>query len=109
MKIFDSKPFMDKGGWFVGNFEPTVFKTTLFEVSYKLHHKGEDWPKHHHKISTEINFLIRGTMTINNILLEAGKIFIIEKNESVKPCFLEDCELIVIKTPSVTNDKYNDI
>lgn len=108
MRIFDSKPFMDKGGWFVGNFEPTVYKTDQFEVSYKLHHKNEDWPKHHHKLSTEINFLMKGKMLINETLIESGKIFIIEKNESVKPIFLENCELIVIKTPSVINDKYND-
>jgi len=108
MKIFDSKPFMEKGGWFIGDFEPTVFKTSDFEVSYKLHHKGENWPKHHHKLSTEINFLIRGKMTINDILIEAGKIFIIDKNESVKPIFIENCELIVIKTPSIKNDKYED-
>lgn len=47
-------------------------------------------------------------MTINDILIESGKIFVIEKNESVKPIFLEDCELIVVKTPSIKNDKYND-
>ena len=108
MQIFDSTPYMKKGGWFVGNFEPTVFKTDQFEVSYKLHYKDEDWPKHHHKESTEINFLLHGKMLINDILIESGKIFVIEKNESVKPIFLEDCELIVIKTPSVANDKYND-
>jgi hypothetical protein len=29
-----------KGGWFVGNFEPTAYKTPEFEVSYKVHPKG---------------------------------------------------------------------
>lgn len=99
---------MDKGGWFVGDFEPTTYKTDQFEVSYKLHYKNEEWPKHYHKLSTEINFLIKGKMMINETLIESGKIFIIEKNESVKPIFLENCELIVIKTPSVKNDKYED-
>ena len=108
MRVFDSKPFMDKGGWFIGDFEPTVFKTTSFEVSYKLHHKGESWPKHHHKISEEINFLIRGRMTINDVVIDAGTIFIIDRNESIKPVFLEDCELIVVKVPSSKNDKYED-
>lgn len=108
MKIFDSKQYMEKGGWFIGDFEPTVFKTKEFEVSYKLHYKGEEWPKHHHKVSEEINFLIRGKMKINEVLIESGKIFIIEKNESIKPIFLEDCELIVVKIPSCKNDKYED-
>ena len=26
-----------KDGWFVGNFEPSAFKTDLFEVCYKFH------------------------------------------------------------------------
>lgn len=108
MKIYNSKPFMEKGGWFIGNFEPSVFKTDQFEVSYKLHHKGEEWPKHHHKLSTEINFLMKGKMTINDIPIEQGNIFVIDKNESVKPVFLENCELIVVKVPCVKNDKYED-
>lgn len=108
MQIFDSKQFMNNGGWFIGNFTPTVFNTNDFEVSYKLHYKNEEWPRHYHKISTEINFLIRGKMIIDEIPISAGKIFIIEKNESVKPIFLEDCELIVVKVPCSKNDKYFD-
>ena len=29
-----------KGGWFVGNFEPSGFKTENFEVGYLEHKKG---------------------------------------------------------------------
>lgn len=28
-----------KGGWFVGDFEPTAYKTKDFEVAYKFHYK----------------------------------------------------------------------
>jgi quercetin dioxygenase-like cupin family protein len=108
MKIFDSKKFLEKGGWFIGNFEPSVIKTDLFEISYKTHNKDEFWPKHHHKKSDEINYLIRGKMKINNVIIEEGKIFVIEKNESIKPIFLENCEMIVIKIPSTINDKHID-
>lgn len=108
MIILNGKQFMDKGGWFIGNFEPTAYKTDLFEVCYKLHRKGEIWPKHHHKFADEINFLMRGSMQIGNITINYGQVFIIEKNESVKPIFLEDCELIVVKVPCVKNDKYED-
>ena len=34
-----------KGGWFVGNFEPSVFKTKNFEVGYLEHKKGDLWDK----------------------------------------------------------------
>ena len=36
-------------GWFVGDFEPSVYKTKEFEVGYFTHKKGEKWPFHYHK------------------------------------------------------------
>jgi len=94
------------GGWFIGDFEPSVFKTEDFEVCYKQHPKGEKWDNHYHKVATEINYLIRGEMTINGDLFKRGDIFVIEPNDTAKPEFISDCELIVVKTPSVKNDKY---
>lgn len=94
------------GGWFVGNFEPTAFKTDDFEVCLKRHPKGEKWSVHYHKVATEINYIIRGKMTIINQTLKAGDVFIIERNDIADPEFLEDCELIVIKVPCAPNDKY---
>ena len=95
-----------KGGWFTGDFEPTAFRTKDFEICYKVHAKGEQWPKHYHKEATEINYLIRGRMRIGETELEQGDIFVIEPNEVADPEFHEECELIVVKTPSVIGDKY---
>jgi hypothetical protein len=36
-------------GWFIGNFEPAIFKSKDFEVGILFHSKGEKWPKHYHK------------------------------------------------------------
>jgi len=105
MKIDKIKDF--QGGWFIGNFEPSIYKTNLFEVCYKQHFKNEKWPKHYHKKATEINYLINGSMTIQGIQLNKGDIFTIYPNEIADPIFLEDCELIVIKMPSIKDDKYN--
>ena len=93
------------GGWFVGDFAPAAFTTNKFEVCYKHHTKGEDWDKHYHPVATEINLLVRGKMKINDDLITAGEIFVILPMETVKPTFLEDCELVVIKTPSLKGDK----
>jgi quercetin dioxygenase-like cupin family protein len=95
------------GGWFIGNFTPSVFKTNEFEVCYKIHEAGEKWPAHYHKIAVEINYLMRGKMTIQGKELIAGDVFIIDKNEVVDPTFQEKCELIVVKVPYAPNDKYN--
>ena len=95
-----------KRGWFVGDFLPSIYRTDAFEVAFLTHHEGQEWPKHVHRKATEINYLIRGKMKINEVVLEKGDIFLIEPSEAVKPVFLSDCELIVIKTPSVVGDKY---
>ena len=38
MKIYNYEEM--KGGWFVGNFTPTAYNTSEFEVSYKIHPKN---------------------------------------------------------------------
>jgi quercetin dioxygenase-like cupin family protein len=94
------------GGWFIGDFVKSVIRTSDFEVAAKTHKKGEIWPRHTHKIATEINVLISGKMTIQGIELNAGDIFTIYPNEISDPIFLEDCFVIVVKIPSVIKDKY---
>jgi translation initiation factor IF-1 len=93
-----------KAGWFVGNFAPTAFRTDAFEVCYAYHKKGEKWDLHYHDTVTEINLLVRGKMRMQNVIVESGDIFIIEPYELSDPEFLEDCEIVIVKTPSV-NDK----
>ena len=96
-----------KGGWFIGDFDPTAFNTKDFEVSYKIHKQNEIWPAHYHKIATEINYLIKGTMIIQGKTLIAGNVFIIYPYEIADPIFIEDCEMIVVKIPSTNEDKFN--
>ena len=93
-----------KGGWFVGDFEPTAYKTSEFEVSYKVHPQGEKWDFHYHTEVTEINYLVRGKMTLQNQMLMEGDIFTLEPFEIADPEFLTDCEIVCVKTPSA-NDK----
>ncbi|NBO22131.1 hypothetical protein EBU94_02160 [bacterium] len=93
-------------GWYVGDFQPSCYRTSHFEVGLNSHRQNEKWPIHFHKISTEINLLIEGEMTINGKKIESGDIFILEPNEIADPVFLTDCKILVVKTPSVKNDKY---
>lgn len=94
-----------KGGWFIGNFEPSVLKTTQFEIGILKHKKGEQWPKHKHEYAEEYNYIIEGQMTIQNTLLSSGDIFILNRGEIADPVFLEDCVVIVVKVPSIPGDK----
>lgn len=95
-----------RGGWFVGNFEPTAFKTDQFEVCYKHHTKNEKWDTHYHKEGTEINYLVEGKMIIQDKELNKGDIFILHPYEIANPEFIEDCILFIIKTPSKPGDKF---
>lgn len=93
-------------GWFVGDFEPSAFRSEQFEVGIAEHPEGSFWPKHYHKEITEISLVLEGTLRINNQIIKAGEIFVLLPYEVVEPEFLTDCKLVVIKTPSKPKDKY---
>lgn len=95
-----------KGGWFIGDFYPSILKTSEFEVGVKLHPKGEKWPVHYHKKAVEYNMLVSGSMTIQNEILKSGDIFVLEKNEIADPEFHTDCTIVCIKVPSIIGDKF---
>jgi len=95
-----------KHGWFIGDFEPSVFRTRDFEVGIKTYSKGENHSPHYHKIATEINYLIRGLLKANNQIVQVGQLFIFEPDEIATCEFLTDCEILVVKTPSIIGDKY---
>ena len=104
MKVFKLDEMKD--GWFAGNFSPTSFQTKSFEACYKIHKQGEIWDSHYHKKATEINLLLKGKMRLQDTELNSGDIFVIPPYEIADPVFLEDCEIIIIKTPSDTQDKF---
>ena len=104
MQVYNIKEML--GGWFVGNFEPAAYKTKDFEVCYKVHPKGEEWETHYHKVGTEINLLVSGKMMLQGKILKSGDIFILNPYEIADPVFLEDCEVVCVKTPSAPGDKY---
>jgi quercetin dioxygenase-like cupin family protein len=93
-------------GWFIGDFEPSVYKTKLFEVGKMTHKKDEIKPKHYHKIATEINVMLSGKMILQGNEINIGDIFIFEPGEIADPIFLDDCEILVVKIPSIPGDKY---
>lgn len=104
MKIYSLNNM--KGGWFIGNFEPSIHKTDAFEVSVKVHPQGEKWDIHYHKVAREINAIVSGQMTLQNTLLVEGDIFVLEPGEIADPIFLTDCTIVCVKMPCVQGDKY---
>lgn len=93
-------------GWFIGDFSPSVLKTTEFEVGLIRHTKGEMWPAHYHKESIEYNVLVTGKMVVKGKELNSGDVFVFDKGEIADPVFLEDCTVVCVKVPSIPSDKF---
>jgi hypothetical protein len=93
-------------GWFVGNFEPTVFRTNACEVGIKYYSKGDKDAAHFHKIATEITVIQSGRVLMNGVEYQAGDIIVIEPGNATDFVVLEDTVTVVVKVPGAQNDKY---
>ena len=93
-------------GWFVGNFEPTLYKTNNVEVAVKEYKKGDAEEKHYHKLATEITVIISGIVKMNGNIYEKGDIIVMEPFEATDFEALEDSINAVVKIPGANKDKY---
>jgi mannose-6-phosphate isomerase-like protein (cupin superfamily) len=95
-----------KGGWFVGNFEPTCLRTDAFEVASKKYKAGDGESRHVHRIATEITVIASGRVVMNGQTFAAGDIVLLEPGEAADFQVLEDALTVVVKMPSAIGDKY---
>ena len=104
MKVFKLTDMVK--GWFVGNFEPSVIKTSLVEVAVKKYKKGEFEPIHYHKVATEITVIVSGEVVMNGQVYKEGQFLYIEPNLSTDFLALTDVVTTVVKLPGAVGDKY---
>ncbi|HWJ91870.1 MAG TPA: hypothetical protein VNR87_12200 [Flavisolibacter sp.] len=104
MERFDLKDFT--GGWFVGDFDPTIVKTDAFEVAVKSYPAGAKEKKHYHKIATELTLITNGRVKMNGNEFGSGSIIRIEPGEATDFEALTDVTTVVVKVPSAKNDKF---
>jgi len=95
-----------KCGWFIGDFEPSIYRNPQFEVAVHKHKKGDATFQHFHKITKELNYIIKGTLKVSNHILSEGDIWIYEEKEVSDVEFLTDVEILIVRWPSVPSDKY---
>lgn len=95
-----------KNGWFVGAFSPNALYTNHCEVAVKKYSKGDTEKKHFHKIATEVTLILDGQVKMFDKLWSSGDILTIEPGESTDFEAITDTTTVVIKTPSVFNDKF---
>lgn len=93
-------------GWFIGNFEPTLYKTNDIEVAVKEYKQGDHESWHYHKVATELTVIISGKVEMNDVGYGPGDIIVIEPNDGTDFRAITDAVNVVVKIPGANNDKY---
>lgn len=93
-------------GWFIGDFNKAIQRTTDFEVAIKHYKAGDEEDNHVHLKADEYTVVVSGTIQMNGELYHADDVILIEKGEAVKFKAIDDAVNVVVKTPSVMGDKY---
>ena len=96
-----------KKGWFIGDFEPTLYKTTDCEVAVKHYKKGDYEERHYHKVATELTVIVSGSVSMNGEIYMSGDIIIEEPGDITDFEALTDAVNVVVKIPGEKNDKYS--
>ena len=93
-------------GWFIGNFEPSLYKTNDVEVGIKKYSAGDFENSHYHKIATEFTVIISGTVEMNGVQYFENEIIKIIPGVITNFTAITDVVTVVVKLPGAINDKY---
>lgn len=104
LQVFDWNDF--KGGWFIGDFIPTLYPTENVEVCIKRYKRGDYDSCHMHKLATEITMIVEGTVSMNGEEHHKDDIIVIEKGQATDFLAVTDAITCVVKIPCVKGDKY---
>lgn len=94
------------GGWFVGDFDPSVLRSGDFEVAVKRYRAGDSEKRHCHRLATEITLIVSGEVRMNGVTYQADDIVVLDPGDWTDFTALTDAVNVVVKTPSLTGDKY---
>ena len=93
-------------GWFIGNFQPTLYATNDVEVAVKHYKAGDAEGAHYHKIATEFTVIISGEVRMNGVSYHTGDIIVMEPGDITDFKAVTDAVNVVVKIPGANNDKY---
>jgi hypothetical protein len=93
-------------GWFIGKFDPSLYKTNDVEVGVKKYLSGDSEKLHFHKIATEFTVIISGEVLMNDEKYVSGDILVIEPGVATDFFALSNVVTLVVKIPGANNDKY---
>lgn len=95
-----------KGGWLIGNFEPSLLKTNDVEVAVKSYKAGSVEKPHFHKIATEFTIIVSGEVEMFDKRWKVGDVVIVEPGDVTAFKAITDATNVVVKIPGANNDKY---
>lgn len=106
MKVLKLSDF--KGGWLVGNFDPSLHKQQGVEVAVKRYAAGDGEKAHVHKIGTEITVVVDGCARMGDVVLNPGDVAVLEPGEPMPGDWYvtRPTTTVCIKFPSAPGDKY---
>ncbi len=104
LQLFSLKDFA--GGWFVGDFAPTLLATTAAEVAVKYYKAGDRESAHVHRIATEFTVITSGRVRMSGREVGAGTVVLIPAGCATDFEALTDVCTTVVKLPSVRGDKF---
>lgn len=93
-------------GWFVGDFEPSVIRSSEAEVGVKTYRQGDTEARHVHRVAAEVTVILNGQARMNDRVLSSGDIVVLEPGVATDFEALTDLITVVVKLPSVMGDKY---
>ncbi len=103
-----------KGGWIVGNFDPTLWKQDGVEVAIKHYKPGDVDKAHGHSVATEITVIVYGKVIMRgrtpgqDVILSTGDAIVLYPGEPMPGDWevLQSTSTCCIKYPSVPGDKF---
>lgn len=93
-------------GWLVGDFTPAIINSKDIEVGVKEYKAGTVEENHVHKITSEYTVVLFGVISMLGEEYQKGDIVFVPANTPNQFVSITDSMVLVIKTPSIPNDKY---
>lgn len=93
-------------GWIVGDFQPSVLRSSACEVAIKHYTAGQHEAAHYHAVATEVTAIVAGRARMCGREWGPGDIVTVEPRDITDFLALTDVTTVVVKLPSAPDDKY---
>lgn len=95
-----------KAGYFMGDFEPNIFRTDKVEMAMKEFPKGTLDSGYYRKKDVEVVVVLSGQIEVNGRKYDKGSMVRFDPYEMINIFAVTDSSLMIIRTPGTKNDIY---